>query len=95
MPPIFNSNGHEQKSSTSCSSLMCCTSERQGQYTTTQRSTTAYREQSRFLWLDPTRWVEKRSFKKEKVGFGLQPAASHQLHLRHRGVLTLGDTHTC
>ena len=47
-------------SSTTVSSLMCCTSDRSSK-------TLAYKEsQSRFLWLDPTRWVEKRS--KKEVG---------------------------
>lgn len=66
MPPVHSV---EHKSST-CSSLMsCCTTERQGQtYTAATSSTRAYRENSKFLWLDPTRWVEKRSYKKEKVG---------------------------
>ena len=47
-------------SSSTMSSFMCCTSDRSSK-------TFAYKEsQSRFLWLDPTRWVEKRS--KKEVG---------------------------
>ncbi len=67
MAPV--GNGTVQKTATSSSSVMssfmCCTSERSGQ--TYQRS---YREhnQSKYFWLDPTRWVEKRTVKKEKVG---------------------------
>ena len=47
-------------SSSSMSSFMCCTSERYSKPMAYQES------QGRFLWLDPTRWVEKRS-KKEQV----------------------------
>ena len=50
-----------KSSSSAMSSFMCCTSERSSK-------TFAYKEsQSKFLWLDPTRWVEKRS-KKSEVG---------------------------
>ena len=73
MPPM---PVRSSKQSSSSSSFLCCTSERSGQatsYTTTSAS--AYRSteqsssgQSKFLWLDPTRWVEKRTIKKEKVG---------------------------
>ena len=48
-----------KSSSSTMSSFMCCTSERSSK-------TFAYKEsQSKFLWLDPTRWVEKRSKKQE------------------------------
>lgn len=48
-----------KSSSATMSSFMCCTSERSSK-------TFAYKEsQSKFLWLDPTRWVEKRSKKQE------------------------------
>jgi len=48
-----------KSSSSAMSSFMCCTSERSSK-------TFAYKEsQSKFLWLDPTRWVEKRSKKSE------------------------------
>ena len=79
MPPM---PVRSSKQSSSSSSFLCCTSERSGQatsYTTTSHSaSTAYRSsteqsssgQSKFLWLDPTRWVEKRTVKKEKVGNG-------------------------
>ena len=50
-----------KSSSSAMSSFMCCTSERSSK-------TFAYKEsQSKFLWLDPTRWGEKRS-KKSEVG---------------------------
>ena len=49
--------------SSAMSSFMCCTSERSSK-------TIRYREQnqSKYLWLDPTRWVEKKS-KREEVCF--------------------------
>ena len=54
-------------SSSTMSSFMCCTSERSSK-------TMAYREsQNKFLWLDPTRWVEKRS-KKTEVGCSFRAA---------------------
>ena len=52
-----------KSSSSTMSSFMCCTSERSSK-------TFAYKEsQSKFLWLDPTRWVEKRSKKQEVSQF--------------------------
>ena len=52
--------------SSAMSSFMCCTSERSSK-------TIRYREQnqSKYLWLDPTRWVEKKS-KREEVGILFQ-----------------------
>ena len=68
MAPVQKHNGAssgQTVKSSSMSKFMCCTSEKAGQ-------TYTYREhqqnQSKFLWLDPTRWVEKRSYKQEKVG---------------------------
>ena len=46
------------KSST-MSSFMCCTSDR------AQKSITYKESQSKFLWLDPTRWVERKPRKQE------------------------------
>jgi len=58
----MRSNATTTKSSSSMSSFMCCTSER-------SQKTIRYKEQnqSKYLWLDPTRWVEKKS-KREEVG---------------------------
>ena len=47
------------------SSYMCCTSDRSSKVATLKES------QSRFLWLDPTRWVEKRSKKEVGLNFSL------------------------
>jgi hypothetical protein len=78
MPPVQQNGAVKSSSSSVMSSFMCCTTERSGQvqqqresrsYT---RSSAVYRSESaggqgRYLWLDPTRWVEKRTVKKEKV----------------------------
>jgi hypothetical protein len=69
--PVQESHSRSYKATSSssstalCSSLMCCSSDKDG-----RTYTTSYREQSqsKFLWLDPTRWVEKRAVKHEKVG---------------------------
>ena len=70
------SGGKQTTSSSSAmSSFMCCTSERSGKtYSYREQSahttSSSSNNQSKFLWLDPTRWVEKRTVvKKEKVGF--------------------------
>ena len=57
----MRSSSSKQTSST-MSSFMCCTSER-------SQKTIRYKEQnqSKYLWLDPTRWVEKKT-KREEVG---------------------------
>lgn len=79
--PVRDGRSSKQQSSTS-SSFLCCTSEKSGQAyqaTSSSSTATAYREvqssssssaqgQSKFLWLDPSRWVEKRTVKKETVG---------------------------
>ena len=66
------SGGQVKQSSSSMSSFMCCTSERSGKtYSYREQSamtTSSQQNQSKFLWLDPTRWVEKKTVKKEKVG---------------------------
>ena len=54
--------------STTMSSFMCCTSERSGRVVSGGRTMTTYRSeqssnhsnQSKFLWLDPTRWNKKK-----------------------------------
>ena len=51
--------------STTMSSFMCCTSERSGRVvsqgrTMTYRSESNHSNQSKFLWLDPTRWNKKK-----------------------------------
>ena len=60
------SNGHQQyqyqetRSSSTMSSLMCCTSTR-------SQKVMGYKEsQKKFLWLDPNRWSGQKE-KKEKV----------------------------
>ena len=59
------SNGHHQyqetRSSSTMSSLMCCTSTR-------SQKVMGYKEsQKKFLWLDPNRWSGQKTVKKEKV----------------------------
>lgn len=61
------SNGHQQyqyqetRSSSTMSSLMCCTSTR-------SQKVMGYKEsQKKFLWLDPNRWSGQKTVKKEKV----------------------------
>ena len=61
------SNGHQQyqyqetRSSGTMSSLMCCTSTR-------SQKVMGYKEsQKKFLWLDPNRWSDQKTVKKEKV----------------------------
>ena len=75
MPPVQNGTVQKKEGGV-MSSFMCCTTERSGQTQTYSRTTThqsasySSREQhnqSKYLWLDPTRWVEKRTVKKEKV----------------------------
>ena len=49
------------RSSSTMSSLMCCTSTR-------SQKVMGYKEgQKKFLWLDPNRWSGQKTVKKEKV----------------------------
>ena len=51
----------ETRSSSTMSSLMCCTSTR-------SQKVMGYKEsQKKFLWLDPNRWSGQKTVKKEKV----------------------------
>ena len=77
MAPVGNGTVQKSSSSSVMSSFMCCTSERSGK--TFQRS--SYREQSKYLWLDPTRWVEKKAVKREKVGGQLDQTQKQRLIL--------------
>ena len=81
MPPVQRTMSSAQKTTTSSgektsmmSHFMCCTSDRSGQVVTRSAS---FREKqtmsgpknpTKYLWLDPTRWVEKTTVKTEKVG---------------------------
>ena len=65
----------ETRSSSTMSSLMCCTSTR-------SQKVMGYKEgQKKFLWLDPNRWSGQKTVKKEKVRptSHFSPAAVYQL----------------
>ena len=90
MPPQPVREGYrETRSSSSMSSMLCCTSSR-------SQKVVSYKEsQKKFLWLDPNRWTGQ---KKEKVWVGcslfdVYMAISCTLLLftfkdKHMGILT-------
>ena len=69
----------ETRSSSTMSSLMCCTSTR-------SQKVMGYKEsQKKFLWLDPNRWSGQKTVKKEKVNtYTLQTHISDSRPLRPR-----------